>query len=541
MKVLIIGLDGATWDVLDDFVLTNYMPNLNRLKTGGCSGILQSTEPPITPAAWTTCITGCQPYTHGVLGFKDFNCENDCLSISSSASCTVPTMFEELSRQGYEVASINVPWTYPCRKINGIMVAGYGLPGTNVEFTYPPEFKEELLGKISDYDVLADWQENGKDDNVPLRLSSQDEAAGEQFEKNIAAIEKKFEQRLETAKIINGKLNCDILMVQFQNIDLIQHHIWSALDKKTRDNYSQKRDRIFSMFKKLDDTIVGLLELADEQTTVAVASDHGFGPMKAAVRVNKLLHQWGYLKYKSPLGSLIRKLKRSMPGQKQKNKSHISIELKTPVDWKHSKAMVMYASMNGHIYLNVKGRNPTGAVEPNCEYDKCLDDLKERFSSVTCPVTGKRIFGKIATPAELYGTQKAKAEKLGDLIVVPEPGYIVHQSTSRKGPVFKYTNTDSPPGCHYSSGIYIFYGPGIKKGVEKKAHIVDFAPTIYAAAGAKLPNYMDGKVMAEVFSKDIRIEYISDETQRGRAQKQSLSEEEQHIIQQKLAQLGYMD
>lgn len=75
MKILIIGLDGATWDVLDDFVLDNYMPNLKRLKAGGYSGILRSTDPPVTPAAWTTCITGCQPYTQGWLSWRGYEAE----------------------------------------------------------------------------------------------------------------------------------------------------------------------------------------------------------------------------------------------------------------------------------------------------------------------------------------------------------------------------------------------------------------------------------------------------------------------------------
>lgn len=143
MKVLIIGLDGATWDVFDDFLLDHHMPNLKKLKSEGYSGVLQSTDPPITPAALTTCITGCQPYTHGVVGFKDYPSRDNSLHVSSAASCRVPTMWEELSDQGYKkVASINVPWTYPWREVNGLVVAGYGLPSTEADFTYPHDFKK---------------------------------------------------------------------------------------------------------------------------------------------------------------------------------------------------------------------------------------------------------------------------------------------------------------------------------------------------------------------------------------------------------------
>ncbi|MHC4647129.1 MAG: alkaline phosphatase family protein, partial [Planctomycetota bacterium] len=137
MKVLIIGLDGATWDVLDESLLEHHMPNLGKLKGQGYSGILHSTEPPITPAAWTTCITGCNPETHGIAGFRRYSPEDDSIGIGNATDSLVPNMWQELSAQGFKVASINVPWTYPCQEVNGIMVAGYGCPGPQSSFTYP--------------------------------------------------------------------------------------------------------------------------------------------------------------------------------------------------------------------------------------------------------------------------------------------------------------------------------------------------------------------------------------------------------------------
>jgi predicted AlkP superfamily phosphohydrolase/phosphomutase len=78
MKVLIIGLDG--------FLSDNYMPNLRRLKVGGYSGVLQSTEPPTIPAAWTTCINGCNPQKHGILVFREYSFKDDSLRIGNATS-----------------------------------------------------------------------------------------------------------------------------------------------------------------------------------------------------------------------------------------------------------------------------------------------------------------------------------------------------------------------------------------------------------------------------------------------------------------------
>ncbi len=530
MRVLIIGLDGATWDVLDDFLLDNHMPNLKKLKTEGCSGVLRSTDPPVTPAAWTTFITGCQPYTHGVLGFKDYSFKDDRLSISSGASCVVPTMWEELSRQGYKVASINVPWTYPCRKVNGFMVAGYGVPGTQVQFTYPADFKDELLTNIPDYKVLADWEQS-------------DDYSREKFDENMSRVERCFKQRLETVKIINDKLSWDVLMVQFQDIDLVQHHVWPYLDKNTRDKYPSERDRVFLAFKKLDKAIGGLLELVDDgQSAVVVVSDHGFGRMLGSIRANMLLYKWGYLKFKSSVSRMFRRLYRNLNPILDTEDGSVPIEIKTPVDWKHSKAMVMYAAMNGHVYLNVKGRNPYGTVGRGSEYDDMIEDLRARFSHVTHPVTGEKIFSHVLTPTELYNADINKVEKLGDLILVAKPGYIVHQSTTRKGNPIKLQPEDSLAGCHYWNGIYIINGSEFKAGCDKPAHIVDLAPTIYAMLGAKLPAYLDGKVIHDVFSNQIKVEYLtSQKSEPIGSQHEGLSEKEQMLIHQRLSELGYMD
>jgi len=524
-------LDGATWRVMDDLLLENHMPNLNRLKTTGWSGVLQSTHPPVTPAAWTTCITGCQPYTHGVVGFKDYSSRDDNLRISSASSCCVPNMWEELSRQGYKVASINVPWTYPCSKVDGFIIAGYGLPGTEVQFTCPPELKGELLDLIPDYDVSANWEKEGNVD-------------AEKFDVNVSRAERCFQQRLETAKLLYGKTNLDVMMVEFQDLDLMQHHIWPYLDKDTRDKYPAKRDRLFRMFEKLDAAIGSLLELAEkENTTVAVVSDHGFGPMLGSIKANMLLHKWGYLKFKSYAARMIRRFRRNLGGNMSEKKSEMSIEMKTPIDWKRSKAMVMYAAMNGHIYLNVKGRNPFGHIERGREYDDIIADLRQRFLEVTDPATGENVFTTVVTPKELYDCGQADTEKLGDLVIIPRPGYIVHQTATQKGDFLTLQPEDSLAGCHYYEGIYIFCGPNVKPEQNKPAHIVDFAPTIYAALGAEMPAYLDGVVLQEIFRENVKVRHPSSEqpeTQKAGGQ-EGLSEEEQILIRKKLAELGYMD
>ena len=68
-RLMILGIDGASWDVLNIMIDRAVMPNLKKLISGGVSGTLASTVPPYTPIAWSTFATGMNPGKHGVFDF----------------------------------------------------------------------------------------------------------------------------------------------------------------------------------------------------------------------------------------------------------------------------------------------------------------------------------------------------------------------------------------------------------------------------------------------------------------------------------------
>ncbi len=524
-RVLIIGLDGATWNVIDDTVLDRSMPTLKNLKKSGCSGILRSTEPAITPAAWTSCITGCSPATHGIAGFRNYSFEDDTLRIGSAADCRVPNIFQQLSDQGFSVAAINVPWTYPCSKIKGIMIAGYGSPGI---FTYPEQFKNELLAEIPGYDILPDFEKSAND-------------SFEQFESKITLVEKSFAQRLLAAALVTKRLDWDLMMLVFQDLDKLGHFMWPCLDADKRDSYPKKRDRIFSMFARLDSTIAEILKLAgDDDLLVAVVSDHGMGPKVVHACPNSLLHQWGYLKFQNPLQRMLRRTRRNISSRIGKRKTRMPLELKMPIDWSRSKALLLLADVNGHLFLNLKGRQPKGTVEPGTEYETILDDLKKRFSQVKCPVTAGPLFEKVVRPEELFNSADVNHESFGDLVLVPSPGCFIKSKLSRKAPYAEAVPADSVDGCHRPEGMFLFSGKNVKPA-KADANIIDIAPTVYAALGAKLPP-VDGRVLTDIFSEKLDVRYSDEHAGKTTSQQSvtQLSADEQEIIEKRLTDLGYL-
>src|SRR5205807_7837341 len=71
--VIFVGLDGADWQLLDDYMANGSMPNLNRLVANGAGGIIHTDYPPLSPLVWTTMMTGTGPLDHGILDFTRFN------------------------------------------------------------------------------------------------------------------------------------------------------------------------------------------------------------------------------------------------------------------------------------------------------------------------------------------------------------------------------------------------------------------------------------------------------------------------------------
>ena len=534
MRVLIIGLDGATWNVFDDSLLDTCMPTLRRLKDGGCSGVLRSTEPPLTAAAWTTCITGCQPSTHGIIGWHEYDPQEDRLRISTAASRSVPDMWQELSKQDYTIASINVPWTYPCPKVNGIVVAGYGCPGLESQFTYPESFKAELLAHMPDYQIVSKWDKSRQYDLQKL-------------DANLKGVERSFEQRLETARLVSEKVDWNIMMVQFHDTDLIEHYIWPYLDKDTRDQHVPQRNRVFETYKKLDQTLAELLDVAaTEELIVVVLSDHGLRRAVAKVRPNVMLCQWGYLKRKGFLERTLqhrRRKSRLLQGKKADQKSGVRQPKDHDFNWAASKAMMTTTAINGHICINVKGRQPDGIVEPDSEYDKILQELKQLFSEAVNPHTQERLFAKVGTPAEVYGVSGAGAAKFGDLVIVPEPGVELVVSDTRRGEYVETARDDSLLGTHSYEGIYLVSGKGIRSAGDEHTHIVNVAPTIYAALQAKLPLYLDGKVLTACFEREVPVAYQASriDVSTASTDKQGLSAKEEAEITKYLSALGYME
>src|SRR3972149_8571109 len=122
-KVWLIGLDGASVDILEPMMAAGRLPVISGLIGRGASAVLKSNVAPITPQAWASVITGKNPGKHGVFGFVR-QAPGRPPEFLSSRSIKAERLWTWFGRAGLTSLVINVPLTYPPEPLHGMMVTG---------------------------------------------------------------------------------------------------------------------------------------------------------------------------------------------------------------------------------------------------------------------------------------------------------------------------------------------------------------------------------------------------------------------------------
>ncbi|UCC23392.1 MAG: alkaline phosphatase family protein [Planctomycetota bacterium] len=528
-KIMVIGLDGASFNFIGPFCQTGIMPNLYRFWQKSCSGELVSSYPPVTPAAWVTFMTGKLAGKHHVLDFEQFRFTDNSLRYNSSVDIEAQSLWAIISAHNGKVGVINVPMTYPPEPVNGILIAGHNVPNPSTQYTYPTAFKADLLKCVPDYLNHAPKPHH-------VRSASA-------FENMVKEYTRTVDDYHQAVNLVDEKLDWDFLMVVFPHTD-IGHRMWPYMNPESSHLYPERRDRVARIFSKLDQALGSLFHLAEDRNAdVIIMSDHGHGTTQGWVRANKLLQKWGYITMDNPLRWLGKRLYRECQKVRYKDKYTRParyIDEKLGIEWSKTKAVVCQAVMWGHLYLNVRGRQPHGIVEPGEEYDALRKDLIERFLAATDPDTEEKLFDKVIKPETVYGPSKTPWAH-PDLLLVPPEGMRVNKRI-RHSWVVKRTVPERAEGTHLLKGLWMAAGPQIKSNTQFEANIQDVAPTILALMGLPVPDDMDGKVLTSIFKQ--KPKPLFSKTSRTESETRDTavySIEEEKQIEQQLADLGYID
>ncbi|MCK4412191.1 MAG: alkaline phosphatase family protein [Candidatus Eisenbacteria sp.] len=447
-QLVVIGLDGATWELLQPWIDAGDLPVLGGLQDSCAWGELQSSVPYLSPPAWTTAVTGVNPGKHAVFDFQRRIPGEKIIVNETAKSRRAQPIWNVLSAVGRRSLLLNIPMTDPPDQLEGICIAGFPHQD-HTGFTYPPELEEQL----GEYEL----------DTMEMRMEEGDE------DSLLAVFERGRGMRKRIALDWLENEPFDLFWVVFTGIDRIQHTFWKFLDPESP-HYDPEvgqryRSAIHDFWVEQDRALGQLLAAVSSEATVLVLSDHGFGPLRYDLRVQNLLRQ---------------------PDSGVSEREANSVYSMDPGD-------------ACRLYIARRGRDVGGGWPPE-QAREVVRKIAATLRSVRDPRTGQLVCDAVLEKDQVYSGPYA--EKGPDLTVVPAFGYFLVEGSREPGdpgPVI-VPHPKSLSGWHRMNGIYAIRGAEISPGRKDRDSgaeitLVDLMPTLLYLLGEPIPEGLDGRLL----------------------------------------------
>jgi predicted AlkP superfamily phosphohydrolase/phosphomutase len=567
-RLLVIGLDGATFDLILPWAETGRLPTFRHLLQTGAAAPLRSVIHPYTAQAWTTMVTGRNAGAHRIFDFWERDFTTYGFRLLNASMRAVPALWNILSQRDLPVIVVNVPMSYPPEPVKGVMISGRDTPGLDSNYTYPSSLKGELQQALRRGYVIVpnDWLYAQRGQFAKVR----DELLSE------------IDVRVATAQHLMQTRDWRLCMFVISATDGAVHFLWQFHDETypLHDPAAalELGDPIFQVYHHIDNKLAQLLRNLPENTTTVLVSDHGGGanPIRT-IHLNLWLAGQDLLAFRSPVKKsagvlaealMIRvlealkrrvyktvsfqnltKLRRLWPDRFRSRLS--SAALLSDIDWARTRAFS--EERRGNIWINLKGRDPQGVVEAGAEYEAVRDQVIETLPDLADPLTEEKLVKRVWRREELF--EGPFLEKLPDLVVEAENpnlfrsrgGYAEAEPVRRlELPELRGARTS---GCHRFNGIFVTTGQGIRRGVWlSEINMVDVAPTLCYMLKEAIPVEMDGRVIEDLFEKDHlqayppeRSDFVDSASGPLDRESKSYSDEEAQAVEERLAGLGYLD
>ena len=537
-RILVIGLDGATFDIIDPLIKEGVMPNLKKLTEHGTVGSLQSTIPPISGAAWVALATGMKPEKTGIFDFRYRRDNSFKLYGVTSAAYYGRAVWDYLCQAGKRVGILNYPMLYPVYEVNGFMTAGIGA-SLDGEFAFPKHLKQEL-NKLAggQYEITIPYYKPRYDD-IDFFLKE---------------LNRVFTKKVQVAKSLLRKKRWDLFWVVFSETDWLQHRMWRYIDREHPLYKKTNNDKYAQSFKefwyKVDESIGRLCSAVSDDTNIIILSDHGFGLNDQVFRLNAWLEKEGYLVRKkaktarnlnnvivevfSILNTIAKriKLEKIAPGLYMRWRDKAINFRESTLDQIDLKRSLAFDP--GHTI-------PFGGIYFN---NRLVDShqLKQKLAG--------EIVGRLRAFGEKHGVKIEIKWLKGisngpDLLLGVNDWRCVIVKDQFEGEFFEQRPYASRhTGSHRMNGIFIISGPDIQHAYLNKLQIFDIAPTLLYLFDQPIPINMDGQVLKKItLEKYPQQSQTKIRTREGAiSSKVSLfrTEKEEESVKKWLEDLGYL-
>ncbi|MDH5543457.1 MAG: alkaline phosphatase family protein [Nitrospinota bacterium] len=547
-KAFIFSLDGASFSLLEKIQKYNVIPFLSKLMESGSKGELESTNPPLTPTAWTSIFSGLNPGKHGIFDFILQDANGNFNPINSSF-VDGKMLWDHAGKAGKKVVILNQPITYPVHPVNGIIVSDHIFtPRRSNAYAYPENFIEVMESDIGRFKIF---------NNVTYADNRIDAVLNDYFEE--------LEYKMKAFEYIDNRLDWDLFILYFWSLDHIQHSMLHILDdehpKFNRSLHDRYMPAILEYFKKLDSTIQNIYLKVIERSVVLFVSDHGLSGLAGFVHLNTWLLQKGYIRLLETPKVRIKKIlfdigftpenmyklanrffifKQGMPMLSTSYNKLIGFVFLSfsDVNWNET---IAFAKGNfSQIFLNRK-RNNKSAINDKDILERLKNDLLE----LTNEKGDERIVDKVFLKHDIYTGDYTDSAQ--DILFYTKNYEYKALGTLDFNSNRSITDTFAITGHHNHSGIFICKGDGIKKSQHlQNLKDEDVFPTVLKILGIPVPKGIDGRIIKEIFENQINetpeTDKVDDTPSIPKTPKGQdiYSKEEKEDISKRLKDLGYM-
>jgi predicted AlkP superfamily phosphohydrolase/phosphomutase len=541
----VVGLDAATFDVIDPLVAAGDLPVLGGLLARGAHGKLRSTTHPLTPLAWTTMVTGVNAGRHGIWDFSERDESGYRLRLVNGSYSRAPALWTRLSASGRRVGIVNIPFTWPAPDVNGFAIAGMDASAREDGMTTPRDLVAKLQDKFGR--LLLDH-------SFPL-----DGRGGIDLD----YVRRACAQRIEIVRWLTAQYEPELLFTVFMSADHIHHLAWPDWEANGRDS------TVAEVYRILDRTLGDLLKAVGAGDgngdggggNILVVSDHGGGSLSGVVNLNAWLEQEGWLTYGAVKGEGTRKLGHQLFELRRRFPKDMRYSFKQRMPWLRERAYKLrgYSIVDwprtqafsyglfGNICINLRGRERYGIVEPGEEYERLRTQIAERALELRSPA-GDPVVTAVHRREDLYSGPEL--EKIPDLIVEFRDYAWLGKGNLTGRTESIWDGITIPPhsgavyaGSHRHDGIFVLAGPAARRIADMSASIEDIAPTVLYLLGESIPSDFEGRLLEEALEPSLLDRRPPSYADMGDLEVAAAHdyEGESPEVEQRLRSLGYLE
>jgi predicted AlkP superfamily phosphohydrolase/phosphomutase len=551
--VLVLALDGATFDVIEPLVARGGLPNLARWMKEGRHAPLPSTVPPVTFPAWSSFMTGLEPGDHGIFDFTQKLPGAYRIRFVNASDRPAPTIFDRTHEAGGRVLVLGMPATFPppgAEALSGLLVCGFDAPVSTQ--TDPRSASDPALyARIARH--AGPWMRPDLDEGA--RASDFHERAVETL---LARIDRKRGFALEALHQMRAAGQWpDLVTIVFSESDTVGHHYWRDHDPDSPRHdpgaSAARRGAIEAVYERLDQACGEIRRAYGEDALCLVVSDHGMGPAAdCVVHLNAFLAERGLLVRSTSTGRTLdawarrardlalRIVPAGLAQRIFRNARGAAARLESAarfggLDWSRTLAFSEEANTQPGIWLNLAGREARGCIVPS-DYEATRDRVIDALLDWKGP-GGEPVIARALRREDVYAGPHL--ERAPDIVVelarpgghglslvpTPWPGgdAIPPSVTQLHGEALGGGRGRGMNGTHRSNGIFIAHGPDETiEALPWPAKLSQVAASIAAGLGLA---WNPGDTGADALAAP-RTDY---------------TEEEDAMVAERLRALGYLE